>query len=230
VHAAFYNPQTDQETWPQTKKIQINLLEGLEEHFPLKNGYVVFKDVEYPKFPKRGTKQYNVLLNKAHVGYHKDIQVTSGHRTPSFVEVVPHEQTIDQVFGAAVNIGQGDSGKENIKVVDVMERCRFALDVSYEGAYLTAITNNRTHLVLTLIGGGAFSNERDDIYNALLDAHLKYTAHPKCKLEKVSLVVFRSEEVSDEFIEKLQQNCIPYIYEWYKADGNVEIRSKFPNV
>jgi len=230
VHAAFYNPETEQATWPQTKKNQINLLEGLEEHFPIKNGYVIWKDLEYPKFPKRGTKQYESLLNKARVGYHKDVQVTSGHRTPSFVEVVKHDQTIDQVFCAAVNIGQGDSGGDNIKATDAIEKCRFALDVSYEGAYLTAITNNKAHLILTLIGGGAFNNNREDIYNAILDAHLKFTGNIKCKLEKVSLVVFRGEEVWDDFMVKLQENGVPYIYEWYKADGNAEVMSRFPSV
>lgn len=229
VYAAFFNSTKVSAEWPQTRKKQINIFANLFEHFPMKNGYVYWLGSQLPKFPKRGTKPYDDLLKKTYIAYHKKIQVTSGHRTPSFVEAVDDpEQTIDQVFGAAVNIGEGtDSGKYNKTVPDCQERCQFALDHSYESAYLGAIMEGQKHLVLTLIGGGAFNNNRELIYNTIIEMHLKYTQHSKCTLEKVSIVVFRSDEVTENFLHNLMDHKIPFIYEWYKGDGTAEIKQKF---
>jgi len=215
--------------WSQTRKKQINIFANLADHFPMKNGYIFWQGSQLPIFPKRGTKPYDALLKKAYIGYHKNIQVTSGHRTPSFVEAVcDPDQVIDQVFGAAVNIGEGtDSGKYNKTVADCHERCQFALDHSYESAYAGAILEGREHLILTLIGGGAFNNNRDIIYSTILETHLKYTQHAKCTLQKVSIVIFRSDEVSEPFLQNLRVNKIPFIYEWYKSDGTAEVKTKF---
>jgi len=229
VYAAFYDPNEDVSTWSQTRKKQINLLANLSEHYPMRNGYVCWQGAQLPKFPKRGTKAYDDMLKKTYIGYHKDIQVTTGHRTPSYIEVVnSNDQFIDQVLCAAVNLGEGtDSGKYNRSLPDCQERCRFVLDHSYESAYAGAIAQGRKHLVLTLIGGGAFGNDREMIYSALLDAHLNWTQHSKCTLEKVSIVLFRADELVDKFLNSLVEHKVPYLYEWYKGDGSVEIKSKY---
>jgi len=228
VYSAFYDPNTDSSQWPQTRKKQVNILATVADHFPMKNGYVFWQGAQLPKFPKRGTKPYNDLLKKTYIGYHKNIQVTTGHRTPSYVEAVTSpEQIIDQVFGAAVNLGEGtDSGKYNRTVVDCSERCQFALDQSYESAYAGAIAEGRQHLILTLIGGGAFNNDREMIYNTILETHLKWTQNHKCTLEKVSILVFRSDEVSENFLKSLVENKIPFVYEWYKGDGSAEVKKR----
>jgi len=99
VHAAFYNPDTPFTTWSQTATHQHNLLSQLHEHFPVKNGYVYLKDG--PKFPKLNSKEYEKLLLDTQVCYHKDIQVTTGHRsTNGFERVTDPNQVIDQVLVA----------------------------------------------------------------------------------------------------------------------------------
>jgi len=224
VYAAFYNPNNSSETWSQTRRKQINIFANLVDHFPMKNGYVYWKGSQLPIFPKKGTKPYRDLLKKTFIGYHKDIQVTYGHRTPSDVEVVssPH-QLIDQVFGAAVSIGDGtDSGKYNKTVPDSEDRCQFALDQCYESAYVGALSEARQHLVLTLVGVGAFANKTEMIYSSILESHLRWTQNQKCTLEKVTIVVFRSGEVSDSFIKKLDENKVPFVSQWYKGDGTAE--------
>jgi len=228
VYGAFYDPNTPSPSWPQTKKKQVNILAPVSEHFPMKNGYVYWLGAQLPKFPKPGTKPYRDLLKKTYIGYHKNIQVTTGHRTPSYVEGVNSpEQFIDQVFGAAVNLGEGtDSGKFNKTVPDCLDRCKFALEQSYECAYAGSITEGRQHLVLTLIGGGAFNNDREQIYETILETHLKWTQNQKCTLEKVTILVFRSDEVSENFLNLLTNHQIPFIYEWYKADGTAEVKKR----
>jgi hypothetical protein len=63
------------------------------------------------------------------------------------------KQVVDQVFCAALNIGQGMSGMTNKRVSHSQEKCQFILDSDYEATYLSAIKHKRKHLVLTLIGG-----------------------------------------------------------------------------
>ncbi len=80
-------------------------------------------------------------------------QVTTGHRHRGFDVVDDPKQVVDQVFCAALNIGQGMSGMANKRVSQSQEKCQFILDSDYEATYLSAIKHKRKHLVLTLIGG-----------------------------------------------------------------------------
>jgi hypothetical protein len=79
--------------------------------------------------------------------------VTTGHRHRGFDVVDDPKQVVDQVFCAALNIGQGMSGMANKRVSQSQEKCQFILDSDYEATYLSAIKHKRKHLVLTLIGG-----------------------------------------------------------------------------
>jgi hypothetical protein len=80
--------------------------------------------------------------------------VTTGHRDRGGFDVVDDpKQVVDQVFCAAMNIGQGMSGMANKRAPFSQEKCQFILDCDYEATYLAAIKHKRKHLVLTLIGG-----------------------------------------------------------------------------
>jgi len=163
VYASFYKSGTDPATWRQTSERQVNFLKLLAEHYPIRNGYVIFDD-DAPKFPKMGSKEYRKLLKMAYIAYHKDVQVTSGYRNPNneTIELVEDDtQLVDQVLCSAVNVFQGRTGKQNSQTRDLYAKCRLVLDLAYQGCYLQAIANGRTQIYLTLIGGGMFRNQKD---------------------------------------------------------------------
>jgi len=156
------------------------------------------------------------LLKRVKIGYHRDVQVTTGHRSLGFERVIDPEQIIDQVFSAAVNIAQGASGRKNTKHPNYKEKCQFILEAAYTGTYLAAIKNKRKCIFLTLIGGGAFGNTKSWIFKAILLAHKKWSRDKSSCLEKVTLVLFRASELDEGFLNKLSQNSIPYEYWKYK--------------
>jgi len=175
-------------------------------------GMVLNRIISLKKEIKIGKK----FLKRVKIGHHKDVQVTTGHRSLGFERVIDPEQIIDQVFCAAVNIAQGASGRKNIKHPYCKEKCQFILEAAYTGTYLAAIKNERKHIFLTLIGGGAFGNPKSWIYKAILLAHKKWSRDKSSCLEKVTLVLFRASELDDGFLNKLAENSIPYEYWKYK--------------
>jgi len=192
VHAGFFHPdEKDHRVWWQTKDHQINFLDELPNYFTLKNGYVHLEEEEDDEpsqqatirvgedFPDPDTEysRYRELLKKAKIGVHRGVQVTYGHRNGMDLEKVEDnkkEQVIDQVFCAALNISQGQSGYVNRRNKFADVKTRFCLDLAYEGTYLATTELKRKKLFLTLIGGGAFGNSRDVIHDAIIRAHQKY--------------------------------------------------------
>jgi len=169
----------------------------LIEHFPTRNGYIIFSPNE-PKFPKYDSKDYYKFLLSSQVFYHKEAQVTTGHRTKlknvkdgDTLDIVQNPKLlIDQVMCAAVNIGQGRTGIDNKKIYQSETKCRFVLDLAYQGTYLNAINNHRSQIFLTLVGGGAFANPKEWIYDAIVKAHTKW-----------AIEVFGSQEGDTCFVE-----------------------------
>eukprot|EP01125_Pyxidicula_operculata_P019024 TRINITY_DN6857_c0_g1_i3.p1 TRINITY_DN6857_c0_g1~~TRINITY_DN6857_c0_g1_i3.p1 ORF type:complete len:193 (+),score=22.30 TRINITY_DN6857_c0_g1_i3:70-648(+) len=187
--------------------MQINFLKELSEHFPMMNGYVTLTGNE-PKFPKINSSEYRKLLNLSWIAYHRDVQVTSGHRTETLQRVYDQEQIVDQVFSAAVNVRQGRSGTENAKAPRSDIKCRFALDVAYQGTYMIAIVNKRSQIFLTMMGGGAFGNKSEWIYDAIIEAHKKFALKSSRFLQKVNLVAFNPD--IGELLRKLASEGISY--------------------
>jgi len=144
------------------------------------------------------------------VCYHENVQVTSGHRTPQSIELIMPPKYIDQVFCAAINIHQGESGRFNKTIPKIEKSCDFILNCAYKSTYLSAIARKKKHLFLTLIGGGAFGNNRKQIYNALLNAHLKYAQNTENTLEKVTLLLFRITELENGFLDDLEKHQVPH--------------------
>jgi len=210
VHAAFYDAKKDPSEWPQTKDHQMNFLDKLEKHFPMKNGYIVYTGNEPKKFPKSGDRKFKALLKKTSVGYHQTCQVTTGHRSETFKKISDPKQVVDQVLCAAVNISQGLSGMKNMRQPNSELKCSFVLRSAYYGTYMAAILHRRKKLFLTLIGGGAFSNERSWIYDALLKAHLKWTVNSNCSLERVCLVLFNPSDLYPDFLNTLKDEHVPF--------------------
>ncbi|KAL6057635.1 Macro domain-containing protein [Balamuthia mandrillaris] len=214
VHAAFWHEAKTVEEWAQTSDRQVEFLEKLREHFPTRNGYVTLRGRE-PSFPAEESEERADLLKLGRVGVHKNVQVTTGHRSAGLRLVNDPEQVVDQVFCAALNIGQGFSGAQNTRTADCASKCQFILDLAYEGTYLAAIRNRRKRLFLTLIGGGVFGNRPEWIHRAILNAHLKYANHPSSCLEEVVLVLFSPSDVYRKFGEWLRDAAVPY--KWFEC-------------
>jgi len=198
VHAAYYNH--DNQDWIQTETQYLNILQNMKEHFPTRNGYVIF-DTNPPKFPSRNSPDYYKLLLAADVLYHKSAQVTSGHRikqeTTEMIEIVDSpKQKIDQVCCAAVNLAQGRTGNENKSSHNSEDKARFLLDLAYEGTYISSIKHNRSQIFLTLVGGGVFGNPIEWILDSLIDAHKKWGIYGASSLRKITLVLWSPENFS----------------------------------
>jgi len=68
VHCVFYDPNIQPKQWRQTSAHQVNLLEDVHKHFPVKNGYINLTGSE-PKFPKTRDKDFYKLLGKVEARY-----------------------------------------------------------------------------------------------------------------------------------------------------------------
>jgi len=222
VHAAFYDPNKPQSDWDQTSSRQVNFLEDLNEHFPITNGYVVLNGEE-PTFPNVGSDTYAKLFDQVKIGYHHNTQVTTGHREGEYLEAIKDpEQLVDQVFCAAMNVGQGESGIRNSTGPGSVQKMRFILDSGYAATYLSAIKHKRKHLVLTLIGGGVFGNPKIDIYKAIVEAHKNWASHQASTLERVSLVLFSGRDFEqDRLFAELRNAKIPFRWIDYTQGSGV---------
>jgi len=123
---------------------------------------------------------------------------------------------VDQVFCAAVNISQGISGMKNMRQPNVEQKCQFILTSAYYGTYMSAILHRRKKLFLTLIGGGAFSNDLEWIYDTILRAHIKWTSNSNCQLSRVYLVLFNSSDVRSSFLDDLEHTGVPFRFIKYE--------------
>lgn len=207
VHAAFFDPDKPPSEWNQTATRQAQMLGDLATHFTVENGYVVNqkgKEQPLPDDPAERDK----LLAKVKVGVHLDVLAEFGDRTADGMAVNAHPHRINQVFCAAMNIQQGVTGSRNAALKDGREKAKFLLRAAYHGTYLAAIANGCKKLYLTMIGGGAFGNWFEDIFEAILDAHTKLT--PGSCLEQVYLVLFAMPPGLDEFVAELNKHKVPY--------------------
>lgn len=157
----------------QTKDRQINFVEtALADFCSVQNGYVLLKDnaEEWEAADKEELKK------KVQVCIHESVQVTFGMRGPEFYEGVKNssEQLIHQVFGAAVNIGQGVGGVQNRKKPHAKSVARWCLGAMYDGCFLAAQSLKVKKVFLTLLGGGVFANDTQAIMEAICSAHRQY--------------------------------------------------------
>jgi hypothetical protein len=228
VHAPFYDHTRPAGQWAQTGTRQVNFLQELNAHFPnVGNGYVHLIGDE-PTFPD--VQEWDKLMEVYQIGYQKSTQVTSAHKINGhFVRVDDSSQIVDQVFCAALNIIQGLNGKRNGEVEDVETKCKFLLKCAYEGSYLSAIYHNRKKLFLTLIGAGSFGNRIEWIYEAILNAHLKWGRHPNNTVKKVIIVLYNNTSFYPPFLDSLREYSLGFNVISYEK-GVPQIYQKFePN-
>eukprot|EP01127_Copromyxa_protea_P013784 TRINITY_DN3733_c0_g1_i1.p1 TRINITY_DN3733_c0_g1~~TRINITY_DN3733_c0_g1_i1.p1 ORF type:complete len:1035 (+),score=186.62 TRINITY_DN3733_c0_g1_i1:133-3105(+) len=225
VHAAFYHPKKDPSTWNQTDKAQLNFLQNLTSHFPIKNGYVVY-DGNEPKFPKhkKGKSQkWQKLLMSYNVCYHSGVEVCLGHRLPKEYETQKDPaQVIDQVCVAAVNMLQGNTGIKNLGFDPTWEKMSFILHTAYQGTYISAIHENKKKIFLTMVGGGVFGNNPAKIFETIVKAHKMWGGHMKSPIEDVYLVLFQAPppQTMEQWYAALAEEGIPYTHKEFTKDEN----------
>jgi len=225
VLAGLYGKEghSKSEDWSQTKTRQIEFLGDLKEYFPVINGYVILSH-DTKKFPK-DANEVEELRKKVKVGIQRDAQVTFGQRRDEKYAVVPNDKTfVNQIFCAALNISQGTSGYYNYDIdgQDGHVKTKFILDMDYEGTYLAALDTESPELYLTLIGGGAFGNNTDDIIDSIVKAHAKWGIENNTgTLEAVNIVFFGYDQTVPASLLKKLKDTLPHAkYEWKKFADN----------
>jgi len=178
--------------WRQTEFNQINFLS--DTNIPTENGYIVLNNKFLDSFDEK-------IYENIKVGYHSNIQVTSG-----FLNDLDHhesvnndKQIINQLFTAAVDFGSTNyKFIQNKKALNVAQ---LILDAAYEGTIRSAIINNKKKVFLTLIGGGVFANSLSSIAAAIC----KNIKLIKDYGLEVTLIVYDSSNYGNEFIDFKKQ-------------------------
>jgi hypothetical protein len=122
----------------------------------VRNGYLLAENVADPK---AFTRDLEVSFDAIRVGIHDDLEVVLGYDWDGGVEDRP---LIAQVFTSTLAAG-GYGGTSGL-----LGACRQLLRAAYLGTVLAADRLGRRRVVLTLIGGGAFQNPPQLIWEAIL--------------------------------------------------------------
>ncbi len=152
----------------------INYLDDLAPYFKVHRGYVT-DDKNGEDLPK-DSKARNDLAGKAKVMFNQNCKIYY-NTTQGIYEMLPEPQNVHQIFVAAMNIKQNDSGRANgawrneEERLRVKDRVMFLLRVAYETTYLAAHYCKAEGLWLTLVGAGAFGNELPWILEVINDVH-----------------------------------------------------------
>lgn len=170
---AFYKDDTAPENWSQELgKREVSFLQeasdaiktktGLE--LPVANGYL-----DVSSFSKKQRKIIDDHLNleNIHVGLHQNAEVMWGYNWTGDLE--KEGLWVNQVFTAALDLGMA-SGSENYLVAhdeSVKNIARKLLFAAYEGTIRAAIIAGSQKVVLTLVGGGVFNNNPQEIVDAI---------------------------------------------------------------
>jgi hypothetical protein len=216
----------------------INFLEMIPE-IVIRNGYP--QSIKKESFKNLTDSQFDELVSKVKVGFHKNIEVTSGLGPLKSNEDLPgkgmmkaivlpfqqeyeKKQVIHQVFTAAYNM----AGEVHDEAVETA--ARIMLHAAYEGTILHASIAGKKKVYLTLIGGGVFKNPLPLIVAAIqsvLDTYLDTTS-----LEDIILILYNMSGFEFAEVKKLRDTFHGYvrktggIYKQYTVNGEEEYTPK----
>lgn len=189
------------------------------------NGYAILDEMTSATAPVNPED----IVSKVCVGVQQGTQVTYGRRfsisksgkRKEFITCVNQESSINQVFCAALNMKQGSSGVKTSKHPQAKVIAGCILRAAYEGSYLAAISTKSPRLFLTMLGGGAFGNPTDVIFNEIVKAHKKYAMSSSSShgvLREVVLVLYKCPMELHSFTDTLRESRIPFECRVYR-DG-----------
>jgi hypothetical protein len=120
------------------------------------------------------------------IGLHTDVSACFERAERRQCVVVLPAPTIDQVYTstACMPLLSKQSSAQQV--------AKSLLKSAYDGTYLAALSRRTATLVLTLIGGGCFRNDMQEIANALARAHYNYGR--KGALNAVLLPLYESHD------------------------------------
>lgn len=170
----------------QTPEEQINYLDEFEKaiknkenkYFEIKNGYLMLigttqkqKKQKLANLNKYLTElckpenidEYNKLKNLIKIGLHQNVEIIFKNR---FELVDKKGKTINQVYAAALPIAYNNIGDDP----NWQNFATLILEAQYEATLLSAIKNVNNDVILTFVGGGAFGNKKEWIFNAIVTA------------------------------------------------------------
>ncbi|ELP89308.1 hypothetical protein EIN_477720 [Entamoeba invadens IP1] len=205
VHFPFYDHKIDSSRWGQTDGHQVEILGNMKSKIPVVNGYPLL--AKEKKITESDAENYVAAI---HSNVTAMMKIGSGK-----IEVVEHQkrQKIDQVFAAAINIGQGKSGYANFDIAEKeMSMVEVPLKCGYEAAYLTAMKNKRENVVLTMLGCGVFGNDTEMVCETIIATHLKYGVKMNGSIRRVVVPLFPigGGETLQIFENLLKKNKINY--------------------
>ncbi|MBM75446.1 MAG: hypothetical protein CMK59_08585 [Proteobacteria bacterium] len=205
IHAPFYDEGIVSDFWGQGEHRQVELLGDpmLAEHFPVTNGKLIFDGSEPLEFEPDES-----LLGGVGVGLHCNAPAYFGRRVGDYMICSDPVPVIDQVFVATLNWNAPHAHAQYME-----SKNRFLLQAAYEGTYLAAVKQRSKHLVLTLVGGGSFSNPLQWIAQSIAQAHKKWGMYSQ--LNKVVLPLYglngvvRGVRMDELLVESLRTVGIP---------------------
>jgi hypothetical protein len=128
----------------------------------VESGYLRSSDIAAPRAFARALGD---RFHSVRVGVHDDVEVALGYDWDGSVEGAPH-RTIAQVFTSTVAAGM--YGVLDVDDPSFATICRQLQRAAYLGTLLAAAALGKDRVALTLIGGGAFANPIQVIWDAIV--------------------------------------------------------------
>ena len=138
-------------------KKEENTLENIENMFDekywtMKNGYALFEEKDLLEF--------NNIIDRFEEEIKENLKVGIQWDT----EVVSTGKTVSQIYSSALPV----SYNYNIRKETFEKFARVILEATYEATFIASILNKKSNKVyLTLVGAGAFGNEREWVIDAI---------------------------------------------------------------
>lgn len=154
----------------QTREHQIDTLTGLRSVLPggeritMRNGYAILdKDTLQgikSALDSASTAELDDLRSRLRIGLHWDVEVTAAG--------APSGQCVSQAYCSALPVSYNDDSDPELW----QPFARLVLEAAYEATLLTGVINaarpgGSKSVYLTLLGGGAFGNQREWILDAI---------------------------------------------------------------
>ena len=208
ANSCWFTEGGDPSTWGQTRAHTIDLLghPDIAPHFGVVNG----KALATPVPAELAWPPAVDVRSLIRCGLHCDVRphfrrvngssVVSAELNESAMAGCifnPRPPRIDQVFGASLNLHQ-TSGEPKPRLSAKLDA---VLAAAYEATYAAAVVRHSPELVLTLIGGGVFSNPLPRVAAAMAAAHARYAN--QSRLRRVVLPLFPVNADAQPFVDAL---------------------------